>query len=736
MAAPAATSATAGRAAARRRARTPTVLQMEATECGAAALTMILNWLGRDVLLEEVREVCAVSRDGVNALKIIQAARRYGLEGTGLRCGPAEVRKLEPPVMVFWNQNHFLVVEGFRRHRVLLNDPASGHRAVTYEEFADGYSGIALTFTRGPGFRRDPRQRRRRPAREMLGLVSRSRPGLAYAVLAGIAVVVPTSTAAALTSLFVDEVLLRSNLSWVIKVVGLAAIVAVLLFGLNLFQQRVLLRLRTKLSIRMSAGFLWHLLRLPSRFFDARSPGGLVGRVQLNAQLANLLSGQLATAAISIITMALFAMVLFFVNWILALVALGVAGFNLLMLVIVSRARIALNQNLQQTLVRLTGYTYLGISMMDDIRATGSENDFFSRWSGTQARAVNAEQRLGFLTQSLLVVPGFLTTLNTVVVLAVGGFLVIDGGLSLPRLIAFQLLAASFFGPISQLVTVASQFQDARAWMQQISDVLAQPLDPLALDGADGGPGHAAPAEARLRGHLELRDVTFGYVPGEPPLITGLSVTLQPGERVALVGPTGSGKSTVANLVAGLFEPWSGEILLDGMPRRHIPREVIAASLAKVDQSVLLFSGTVADNIRFWDTSIPPADVVRAAEDACIAGEIQAKPGGYAHEVAEGGRDFSGGQRQRLEFARALAINPTVLVLDEATSALDVVTEQEIDTNLRRRGCTCLLIAHRLSTIRDCDQILVLDRGTVAERGTHDELIALGGLYKELVSHG
>jgi ABC-type bacteriocin/lantibiotic exporter with double-glycine peptidase domain len=382
-----------------------------------------------------------------------------------------------------------------------------------------------------------------------------------------------------------------------------------------------------------------------------------------------------------------------------------------------------------------------------------------------RARALNAEQHLGMLTQSLLVVPGFLTMLNTVVVLAVGGFLVIGGHLSLPALIAFQMLAASFFAPITQVVAVASQFQDARAWMQQIDDVLRQPADraapdvPLAItagaavgpDRAPGEPDRAATAsnghgrrplragtarKPRLQGHLELRGVTFGHVPTEPPLIAGLSVTLRPGERVALVGPTGSGKSTVANLVTGLFQPWSGEILFDGLPRGEIAPEVMAASLAKVDQSILLFSGTVADNIRFWDQSIPAREVIRAAEDACVADDIQAKPGGFGHHVSEGGRDFSGGQRQRLEIARALAVNPAVLVLDEATSARDAVTEQAVDTSLRRRGCTCLIIAHRLSTIRDCDQIIVLDRGEVAQQGTHEELVDAGGLYRDLVSQG
>ena len=740
--------------------RTPTVLQMEVTECGAAALTMILNSLDRDVQLEEVRAACAVSRDGVNALKIIEAARSFGLEAEGFRFSAEELRTIEPPFVVFWNQNHFLVVDGFRRNKVHLNDPASGRRTVSREEFADSYSGIALTFERGPDFRPDARRHRRRPLVEMLGLLGRSRTGIVYAVIAGIAMVVPATAAALLTSIFVDQVLLVGDTDWVARVVALAVAVAVLQLLLNLFQQRVLLRLQTKLSIRMSAGFLWHLLRLPTRFFDARSPGGLVSRVQLNAQVAQLLSGQLATTAISGINMVLFGVVLCLLNWVLALVAIGVATLNLVVLFVVSKARMAANQSLQQTLVRLSGYTYLGISMIDDIKATGSESDYFSRWSGTQARALNAEQRLGSLTQSLLVAPGFLTILNTVVVLTVGGFLVIDGKLSLGTLIAFQVLAASFFAPIARLISVASQFQNARAWMQQLGDVTNQPLDPSAdtapapvgggdesaeakpqirvaarADAGDGPSPNGDHPTSRLRGHVELRDVTFGYVANEPPLIRDLNVTLRPGERVAFVGPTGSGKSTVANLMVGLFHPWSGQVLFDGVAREAVPREVIAASLAKVDQSVLLFSGSVADNIRFWDESISPRDVVRAAEDACIAEEIAANPGGFGYRVAEGGRNFSGGQRQRLELARALAVNPTILVLDEATSALDAVTEQRVDNALRRRGCTCVIIAHRLSTIRDCDQIIVLDRGNVVERGTHEELLDLHGVYAELVSH-
>jgi NHLM bacteriocin system ABC transporter peptidase/ATP-binding protein len=727
-----------------RRVHTPTVLQMDATEGGAAALTAVLNSFGRDVLLQDVREACSVTRDGVNTRNMVVAADNYGFECVEAHPTDAELSGLPIPYIVLSGQNRFLVAEGFRRRKVYVNDPAAGHRTLSLDDFTERYGGTVLTVAPKPGFEPDPRRQRRRPTIELLRLLTGSRKAVTYATVAGVALVVPATAAAGLTAIFVDQVLRAGNENWAATVVALAALVGLLQFGLSLFQQRVLLRLRMKLSIQMSATFLWHMLRLPIRFFDSRSPGGLVTRAQFNNYVAFLLSKQLATAAIGLITMTLFAVIMVVLSPVLGTVAIGVAVFNLLALLGVSRARTSTNQELQQTLVRLSGYTYVGINMIDDIKATGSEDEYFARWTGIQAQAVNAGQRLGTLTQGLLVVPGFLMMFNVVVILAVGGSLVISQDLSLSTLIAFQVLASSFFAPIAQIVVVASRFQDARAWMQQIGDVMDQPEDE-AVAAATGPLGSAnghrraadrqlAPPRPRLDGHLELRNITFGYSPNEPPLLKDLSVVLEPGMRVAFVGPTGSGKSTVANIVAGLLQPWSGEVLFDGQPRNGIPRAVLSASLGKVDQSILLFSGTVIDNIRFWDEAVLTADAVRAAEDACIAADIQAKPDGFGYRLAEGGRNLSGGQRQRLEIARVLATNPSIVVLDEATSALDSITEEAVDTNLRRRGCTCVIIAHRLSTIRDCDQILVLDHGQVVERGTHEDLMALNGLYKELVS--
>ncbi|MBV8160539.1 MAG: ATP-binding cassette domain-containing protein [Acidimicrobiia bacterium] len=736
-----------------RRTRTPTVLQMDPTECGAAALTAVLNYFGRAVRLQEVREACSVARDGMTTRNMVQAATSMGFTCAEEARRADALADLQTPYLASWKPSQFVVVEELGARRVRLNDPASGHRRLSRGQFDESYDGTVLTVAQPPGFHRDPPLPRRRPTLEMLALLARSGSGIVYALVAGVALVVPTTAAAMLTAIFVAQVLEAHNHNWAGTVIGVAVLVAVLLFSLSLFQQRILLRLRMRLSIRMSAVFLWHLLRVPTRFFDSRSPGGLVSRVQFNNYIAHLLSGDLATAVISVVTMTLFAVVMAVLSPVLAAAAIVVALFNLGALLGVSRVRTSINQELQQTLVRLSGYTYVGINMIDDIKATGAEDEYFARWTGIQAEAVNAGQRLGVPTQGLLVVPGFLALFDFIVVLAVGGELVIDGSLSLAHLIAFQILSASFFAPISQFVTVASKFQDARAWMQQIGEVTDEGTDEAVVQ-ATGRLGDAAedrPAPApiigptaadvgqrlpttRLRGQVELRGITFGYSRTEPALVEDLSVTLEPGMRVAFVGPTGSGKSTVANIVAGLLQPWSGEVLFDGRPREEITREVMAASLGKVDQSIVLFSGSVVDNIRFWDESVPHADAVRGAEDACIAADIQSKPDGFGHHLTEGGRNLSGGQRQRLEIARVLATNPSIVILDEATSALDAVTEEAVDTNLRRRGCTCLLIAHRLSTIRDCDQILVLDGGRVVQRGTHEELLAQGGLYEELVS--
>jgi len=427
-----------------------------------------------------------------------------------------------------------------------------------------------------------------------------------------------------------------------------------------------------------------------------------------------------------------FAGLMFQYDPVLTLAVIVIVSLNVLALRFVSRRRVDGSRRLLQEKGKLAGTAMGGLQMIEMVKATGGESDLFARWSGYQAKVVNTRQDMERYTQVLDAVPPFLSALNTAVLLGLGGMRVMNGALTLGGLVAFQILMASFIGPINRLVSLGGRLQTAEGDMNRLDDVLRYRLDGGLKEGTSEPPPAGFPV--KLSGHLELRDFSFGYSRLDPPLISGLSLNLRPGSRVALVGGSGSGKSTIAKLVAGLYEPWTGEVLFDGMSRGEVPQSVMINSMGSVDQSVFLFEGSVRDNLTLWDSTLPLSEVVAAAKDACIHDDIAARPGGYDSQVSEGGTNWSGGQRQRLEIARALVTRPTLLILDEATSALDPTTESLIDANLRRRGCTCLIVAHRLSTVRDADEIIVLERGKVVQRGAHDELKAIAGPYAKLIS--
>ena len=429
---------------------------------------------------------------------------------------------------------------------------------------------------------------------------------------------------------------------------------------------------------------------------------------------------------------AFYAVVMVQYDVVLTVIGVVIALLNLVAIRFSARRRTAASRRFEQEQGKVLATSFTGLQMMETLKAGGTESDFFARWAGFQAKSIGAEQDLAVSSSYLSVVPTLLTGITTAAILIVGGERVIGGTLSLGVLVAFQYLLAAFSAPVNDLVALGGELQEIDAGMVRLDDVLDYPTDPVLADhvAADADAG----GDARLAGGFELRDITFGYSRLEPPLLDGFDLAVKPGARVALIGGSGSGKSTVARILCGLYQPWSGEVLFDGRPRSSYPRDVMVNSLALVDQDIVLFEGTVTDNIALWDDTRPEPQVVQAGRDAAIHTDIASRAGGYASGVAEGGRNWSGGQRQRLEIARALVTEPAILVLDEATSALDPTTEQYIDDRLRRRGCTCLIVAHRLSTIRDCDEILVLDRGRIVQRGTHDELMAAGGLYTDLIA--
>ena len=719
--------------------RTPNILQMEAVECGAAALAIVLGYHRRFVSLEELRVECGVSRDGSKANNIIKAARKYGFTAKGFKKEPAALREMPVPMIVHWNFNHFLVVEGFDDKRVFLNDPAIGPTEVTAEELDKAFTGVVLTFEPTAQFT---------PGGERAGLVQplkrRSKglaAALAFVVLVGVALLVPGLVAPSFTRVFVDQVLVKGLDAWMRPLLLFMAATALVLGALTALQGRYLLRLEARLSLGNSSRFFWHVLRLPIEFFNQRYAGEIGNRVHINNRVAVLLSRDLATTALNLMVVVIYALLMLQYDLLLSLVSVAIAAANVLALRYVAARRAVLSQRMQQDRGKLMGTAMGGLQTIETVKAGGSEADFFARWAGHQAKVVNAGQQLQLTEIFLGAVPPLLLSVNVALVLGIGGMRVIDGHLTMGMLMAFQSLTLAFLTPVNRLVGLGGQLQELQGGLNRLDDVLRAPLDPSTRDLTEpasqprgDAAGSSEEGGRRLDGYLTLRDVSFGYSRLDPPLVDGLNLELRPGSRVALVGGSGSGKSTVAKLVAGLYEPWTGEILFDGQPRAEVPRGVMAQSLTVVDQDISMFEGTLRDNLTLWDQTVSEHRLTTAAKDACIHDDITARPGGYGAAVEEGGRNFSGGQRQRLEIARALVVNPRILVLDEATSALDPTTEKIIDDNLRRRGCTCLIVAHRLSTIRDCDEIILLDKGKVVQRGTHAALVAEGGAYARLIA--
>ncbi len=715
------------------RVKTPTVLQMEAVECGAAALGIILAHYGRIAPLAELRRECGVSRDGSKASNMLKAARNYGMNAKGFKKNFEAVQELTPPYIVFWNFNHFLVVDGVQGDRVSLNDPATGPRTVSLQEFDESYTGVVLVMQPSAEFKRGGRKPSLFLA--LTDRLSSSTGALLYCVMAGFFLVLPRLAIPVFSQVFVDNVLVENRYEWVRPLVLGMAITVLLQGALTLLQLRYLRKLKIKLSVKMSSEFLWHILRLPVSFYAQRFAGEISNRVSLNDSVANILSGKLASTAIDVVMLVFYLGVM--IQYDLVLTGIGVffAIVNVTALQWISRRRIDTNMRLGQEHGKVAGAAISGLQSMETLKASGLESEFFSRWSGYYAKAINAQQELDTAGQVLGTLPTLLSSLTTMLLLVVGGFRVMDGNLSIGMLVAFQSLMGNFQQPVNSLVSFGSSLQELEGNLTRLDDVLQNDTDaqiepPPQLLPITGSPSYAVP---KLQGYVELRNITFGYSRAADPLVEDFSLSIKPGQRVALVGGSGSGKSTIAKVISGLYEPWSGEVLFDGQLRSQIPRAVLTNSIAMVEQEIFLFAGTMRDNLTLWDATVPDSNLIRACQDAAIHDTVLSVPGGYDAELLEGAVNLSGGQRQRLEIARALVYHPTILVMDEATSALDTETEQIIDQNLRRRGCTCVIVAHRLSTIRDCDEIIVLERGKVVQRGSHEELWNADGAYARLI---
>ena len=709
--------------------RTPTVLQIEAVECGAASLSMMLGYYYKFVPLTELRQACGVSRDGVTAANILKAARNYGLEAKGFKKSLEDIEEFRPPFVVFWKFNHFLVVDRFTKKQVYLNDPATGPRKVSRAEFDEGYTGIVLTFKPTASFQKGGHKRS-----AIHGLKTRlkgSTGALGFCVMAGFLLVLPTLAIPAFSRVFIDNILLARRLDWLPYVLlGMCATILLqaLLTGLQL---RYLRSLKVKLSVSMTSQFVWHVLRLPVSFYSQRYAGEISDRIEVNDSVADVISGRLTTTAISSVMVVFYAIVMFQYDILLTLIVVSFAAINVAVLQWAARSRTDANRRLVQEYGKASGVAIAGLQGIETLKASGLESDFFARWVGYYTKAINAQQALSLSNRMLGLLPSLLSTLSALFLLVIGGWRVIDGSLSIGMLVAFQLLTQSFQGPVNNLVGFANTLQILQGNLERLDDVLENTTD-LALPKAMSPANISTPAH-RLAGAIDIQNLSFGYSPLDDPLIENFNLSVKPGQRIAFVGGSGSGKSTLVKIISGLYQPNSGEIYFDDQRREELPTAVITHSIAMVEQDILLFAGSIRDNLTLWDSTIPEDTIRHACQDAEIEEAILSKPYGYDAVLLEGGQNLSGGQRQRLEIARALVNQPSILIMDEATSALDTETEKTIDQNLRRRGCTCLIVAHRLSTIRDADEIIVLERGKVVQRGTHEQLWQEKGRYADLI---
>ncbi|MBQ6555478.1 MAG: NHLP family bacteriocin export ABC transporter peptidase/permease/ATPase subunit [Firmicutes bacterium] len=708
--------------------KAPVIMQMEALECGAAALAMVLAYYGKWIPLEQVRLECGVSRDGSNARNIMLAARNYGLDAEGFKAEPEELRDGgQFPCIVHWEFNHFVVCCGFQGDKVYINDPARGSITLSMEEFDKAFTGVCIMFEPSESFMPEGREK------SVFSFVKEHMNGTAAAIsFVFLTTLIATGlnvVSAGYSRVFMDYLLPGYNDKQLLPfMLGLGALSALKVF-VEIIKCICSLRLNGKMAVVGNTSYLWHVLRLPMEFFSQRSAGDILLRQKTNAEVAANMVNSVAPLLLN------FGMLIFYFAIMLRysplLTAVGITA--VFINIFVSKFVAIRRQNITRVLMRdkskLASIGLAGMEMIETIKASGAENGWFERWSGYQASANTQSEKYENETYYWGNLPHLVTRLANSVVLILGVYLVMQNKFSLGMILVFQGFLSSFTAPANQMISVGQKFIEMRTDMERIDDVMKYPA--VIADKEESTDKELN----KLSGNVEIKNITFGYSKLDEPLLKNFSLSVKQGQKIAIMGASGCGKSTVSRLISGLYKPWDGSITFDGKTFDEIDRNVFTGSVAVVDQDIILFEDTIANNIRMWDESIEDFEVILASRDAKLHDDIMQRPGGYQYKLCEGGKDLSGGQRQRLEIARVLAQEPTLVILDEATSALDAKTEHEVVNAINQRGITCIVIAHRLSAIRDCDEIIVLDNGEIKERGTHDALMKKNGYYAELVSN-
>lgn len=707
--------------------KTPSMLQMEATECGAASLGMVLAYYGLWLPLEKLRLECGVNRDGSKASNIVKAARRFQCEAKGFRWSAERILEVEYPLIIHWEFNHFVVLEGFKNGKAYINDPAAGHRTIDWEDFRTSYTGIALQIRPNKEFVKQG------GSFHIIKVIAKKlledKWTMLFMLLIGLFMIIPGLAVPIMSQVFLDDILTGRHADWMFNWT-LGMIIAIILNGVLVYLRSwCLTNWQKKLTLSDSAQFFWHILRMPATFFQQRYGGEVASRVQFNEEIASTLSSSAATALLDFFVAIFYLILLLQYSVKLTLIGLAFTTINILLLLYLRKRLTEMMMKIQQDAAKAYGTAMNGIQMIETLKANGNEADFFVKWVGYRTKAIDSTQKVELLSQSLLMVPLFLSGINTALIMTIGGFEIMEGFMTAGIFMAFQSLMTNFQTPVNNLLGLGQSLQTTEMQMMRLADVQQYEIDQMNYPQDT----NKLVQKEYLAGELTIKNLSYGYSPLEAPLIQDFSLHVKPGRWVALIGGSGSGKSTVAKMVAGLYEEWSGEIQFDGILRRDMPRQAILNSVACVDQDIVLFSGSIYENLSMFNQTVSRQDVMNAAKDACIHEDIMKIEGNYEGWIDEGGRNFSGGQRQRLEIARALTNNPAILIFDEATSALDPITEEQVIKNIRRRGCTCLVIAHRLSTIRDCDEIIVLERGQIVQRGTHTEMIKIDGYYRNLL---
>ena len=711
-------------------AKVPVVMQMEALECGAASLAMVLAYYQKWIPLEQLRVDCGVSRDGSSAKNMLLAARNYGLEAQGYRFEPEELRDEGIfPCIIHWNFNHFVVCCGFKGKYVYINDPARGNVRVTMEEFDTAFTGVCLLFQPGEGFEASGKKK------SMLGFAAKRLSGektaVVFVMLSTIIMYLFGIINPVFARFFMDGLLTGTNTDLLMPFIALLAAVGFLQVLVSAVQSAYSLKITGKMAIAGNSTYMWKILRLPMEFFSQRMAGDIQMRQTANASIAAALVSTVSPILLNAIMMGFYLFVMIRYSPMLTLVGVASIIINAAVAKLIADKRVNITRVQLRDQGKLAAATVSGIQMAETIKSSGAENGFFEKWAGYQASVNTQIVKFTKLNTWMGMIPTFVSSLANYIVLVLGIYLAIKGRFTLGMIMTFQSFLTSFMNPAMTMIGAGQSIQEMRTQMERVEDVMEYPDDEYCIDT----PLSDEKDYSKLSGAIELKNVSFGYSRLAEPLIRDFSMKMEPGSRVALVGSSGCGKSTLSKLISGLYKPWSGEILFDGKRINEIDRSVFTGSVAVVDQEIILFEDTIANNIKMWDDSIEDFEMIMAARDAQIHDDIMARSGGYQGRLIEGGKDLSGGQRQRLEIARVLAQDPSIIIMDEATSALDARTEYELVKAVRNRGITCIVIAHRLSTIRDCDEIIVLDKGRVIERGTHEDLYAKGGYYTQLIAN-